>query len=107
MGTLPYALIVPVYLGLAGMSVGFGAPVKSAFLVEAFGTAHLGSIRSVFATLGVLSTAACPPLMGFYLEKMGSAQSMFMICAAGCGVVSGLAVFACLRLRKSLMFTKA
>jgi sugar phosphate permease len=103
MGVLPNTSVVPIYLGLAGMSVGFGAPVKSAFLVEAFGTTHLGSIRSVFATLGVLSTAACPPLMGFYLEQVGSAQSMFVICATGCGIVSALALFACLRLRKSVL----
>ena len=101
MGSYPHSFIAPIYLGLAGTSVGFGAPVKSAFLVEAFGTTHLGAIRSVFATLAVLATAGCPPLMGYYLTHMGSVHSLFFFCAAGTAGVSLLAYLGCTGLRKA------
>jgi MFS family permease len=61
--------IAPIYLTLTGVSVGLGSTIKTAVLAEVYGTGNLGSIRAVFATLMVLSTALSPVLFGFLLDS--------------------------------------
>lgn len=60
--------IAPLYLILTGISIGISSTVKTAVLAEVFGTKNIGSIRSVFAMISVLSTAASPALFGFILD---------------------------------------
>jgi MFS family permease len=57
------------YLFLSGVSVGLSSTVKTALLAEIYGTDNLGSIRSFFATLMVLSTAVSPALFGWLLDR--------------------------------------
>jgi len=63
----PFAAIL--YLFLTGVSIGLSSTVKTALLAEIYGTDNLGSIRSFFATLMVLSTAVSPALFGWLLDK--------------------------------------
>lgn len=58
----------PVYLGLAGVTMGSGGSARTAFMAETYGLQHLGAIRSTFAMLAVLSTAVAPILFGWALD---------------------------------------
>ncbi|MCP9198812.1 MFS transporter [Gramella sp. GC03-9] len=72
-GLLPFAYFDSIFgalafLILAGMSTGMAGTVKSAVLAEVFGTAKLGTIRSVFTMFMVLSTALGPLLFGTLMD---------------------------------------
>lgn len=58
-----------IYLTLAGLAVGSGMTVKNAAVAELYGVANLGSIRSLFTTIMVFSTALSPVLFGFILDQ--------------------------------------
>lgn len=45
--------------------------VKTALWAELYGTEHLGAIKSMLASLMVISTSAAPPVVGFTLEGPG------------------------------------
>lgn len=60
-----------VYIALVagiGMSNGFGGTVKNVVLTTFYGTKIIGSVRSLFITLTVFSTALGPLLFGFLLD---------------------------------------
>lgn len=57
-----------VYLFLAGTSEGFAANVKTALFAELYGTANLGTIRSMISMFMVFGTAASPILFGYALD---------------------------------------
>lgn len=61
--------LAPAYLVLTGISVGFGSTIKSSVQAEIFGVASLGTVRSLFSTFTVVSTAVGPPLFGLLLDK--------------------------------------
>ena len=63
----PFAALL--YLFFSGLSVGLSSTVNTALLAEIYGTDNLGSIRSFFATLMVLSTAVSPALFGWLLDR--------------------------------------
>ena len=58
-----------LYLFFSGLSVGLSSTVNTALLAEIYGTENLGSIRSFFATLIVLSTAVSPALFDWLLDR--------------------------------------
>jgi len=58
-----------IYLFLTGVSIGFGSTVKTAVIAEIYGINNIGSIRSLFATIMVLSTALSPFLFGLILDN--------------------------------------
>lgn len=62
------AVLAPIYLFLLGVSAGAGGSIKSAMWAELYGVAKLGAVKSLAATLMILSTAAAPFLMGYLLE---------------------------------------
>lgn len=62
----PY--IAMLYLFLTGVSVGLSSTIKTSVVAEIYGTKNLGNIRSVFATLMVVSTALGPLLFGYMLD---------------------------------------
>lgn len=78
-----------IYLLLTGFSVGSGNTIKNAALAEFYGTANLGSIRSLFITIIVFSTALSPVLFGVMLDQ----NLGFVVIIAGS---IGLTVFAVL-----------
>lgn len=61
--------LAPAYLILTGISVGFGSTIKSSVQAEIFGVASLGTVRSLFSTFTVISTAIGPPLFGLLLDS--------------------------------------
>lgn len=61
--------IIPLCYFLAGTSQGAAGAVKSAVWAEVYGTASLGSIRSLASSLMVLSTAAGPLVFGAFLNE--------------------------------------
>ncbi len=77
--TLDHAWIAPVYLILLGISSGLGNPVKSAIQAELFGVEYLGTIRSLFTALMVISTALGPAIFGFMLDGGLSFEQAFGI----------------------------
>jgi len=83
--------IVPFLYGAAlfcaGASVGFSGNVKTAFLAETFGTAHLGAAKSSIATFTVLSTALAPPLTGALLDA-GLSERDVVVALLAFGLVS-------------------
>jgi MFS family permease len=79
-----------VYLLLAGVTVGIGVNAKAAYYAEAFGTRHIGAIRSVTLALGVLSTAVSPPLFGWLLDKGLSFAALALWLAALSALVTGV-----------------
>ncbi len=73
--------ITPVYLILIGVSNGFGNPIKSALQAEVFGIEYLGTIRSLFTALMVISTAIGPAAVGFLLDAGFSYEEAFSFAA--------------------------
>lgn len=54
---------------LFGLTVGSGGPIKAALWAEIYGVRHLGSLKSLFATFMIFSTAIAPTLFGYFIEK--------------------------------------
>ncbi len=56
------------YLFMLGITMGAGVNIKSALYAEIYGTRTLGTVRSLFSSLVVLSTAISPFMMGWLLD---------------------------------------
>lgn len=56
------------FLILAGISTGIGSPVKDAVIAEIYGIKTIGTVRSLFTAMMVLSTAAGPPIFGYFID---------------------------------------
>ncbi|MGI9345629.1 MAG: MFS transporter [Gammaproteobacteria bacterium] len=75
------------YLGLCGCSVGLNATLATPMWTELYGTSNLGSIRSLVASVAVISTALSPALFGLLLDtgwdfqQLGSFSQVY-ICTA-------------------------
>lgn len=74
-------LTAPLYMLLAGLSTGFSATVTTSMWAELYGLARIGTIRSVAATLMVLSTAAAPGTLGVLIDLGVSFSTLFVGCA--------------------------
>lgn len=57
-----------LYLGLAGITLGFGIPVGTAFWAEMYGPRHVGSVRAIMGSMGMLATALAPYTMGIMFD---------------------------------------
>ncbi len=75
----PY--IALFYLSLAGFAMGLSQSVKGAVLAEMYGTRYIGTIRSLFTALGVLSTAVSPVIIGWMLDAGWNFTSISLIAA--------------------------
>lgn len=58
-----------VYLGMIGVTMGFGSTMKSALLAEMYGSERIGTVQSLFTTFMVFSTASSPILVGYMLDS--------------------------------------
>ena len=67
LGTHP--IIAPAFWLLVGFSGGMNAPVSSSLYAEIFGTRSLGTVRSLFTFVMVVSTALGPVVYSFFLEQ--------------------------------------
>ena len=71
----------PIFMILIGASTGAATIVISALWVELYGTDYLGSIRSMFFSIVVLSTSISPTLMGLLLDIGVTLEIQFIIFA--------------------------
>ena len=100
LGLIPFAYFESIFgalafLILAGISVGMAGTVKSAVLAEVFGTAKLGTIRSVFTMFMVLSTALGPLIFGTLMDMGIEFESILMVTA----IILGLIILNAQRIR--------
>ncbi len=69
-GTHP--LTAPLYWLLVGFTGGMNSPVTSSLYAEIFGTRSLGTVRSLFTFVMVVSTALGPVVYSFFLDRGAS-----------------------------------
>lgn len=69
--------VAPPFMMLLAMTIGSGSPVGGALWAEVYGTAKLGSIRSLMSSLMIISTAISPFLIGVLIDQDLSAQQIF------------------------------
>lgn len=80
------------FMVLTGLTVGMSATFFGAFWAEAYGTRHLGAIRSVGAAFMVFSSALSPVAMGVLLDRGVAIESLTLVFAIYCGAASVLAL---------------
>ncbi len=64
-----HPVIAPAYWLLVGFTGGMNAPVSSSLYAEIFGTRSLGTVRSLFVFVMVVSTALGPLVYSFFIEQ--------------------------------------
>jgi MFS family permease len=79
----------PLYLFLGGLTTGASTVLISAAWADTFGVRHLGKVRSITASLTVLSTAIAPVWAGWLLDGGWSVLAI-ALSAAAIAAVSGL-----------------
>lgn len=72
-----YAMMATLGIGIAMMNT-----IANAIWAEVYGTRHLGSIRSLFTSLMILSTSASPVLLGLLIDAGFSARTFLLSMAA-------------------------
>jgi MFS family permease len=72
--------IYPLSLFLMGASNGLGSTIKNAVQAEMFNVRFLGSVRSLFSALMVLSTAMGPLLFGVLLDHGITFHQILLFC---------------------------
>lgn len=77
-----------LYMTLVGMTLGFGSTTKSALYAELYGEEFIGTVRSLFASIMVFSTALSPFLMGWMLDNNISLESILLMAVST--VVAGV-----------------
>ena len=92
-GVIPYMLLM-------GIQSGFYFPVMSALWAELYGVDHIGAIKSLNASVMVLSSAIGPVLMG-WLADLGVPLSTVCLYFAVYAAAAAVLVFLALQLRKS------
>lgn len=66
---IPYTWSMFVYMIFMGLSVGFGSAILASLQVEFFGKKSIGSVRSLFTSMMVLSSAVGPAIFGLILDS--------------------------------------
>jgi len=69
------------YMVLMGLSIGFGNATVAALQVEFFGQTYIGTVRSLFTSLMVLSSAVGPALYGVILDLGWGYDTVFLVTA--------------------------
>jgi len=69
LGISNHPLIAPAYWLLVGFTGGMNAPITSSIYAEMFGVRSLGTVRSIFTFVMVVSTALGPVVYSFFLER--------------------------------------
>jgi MFS family permease len=87
-----------LYLILAGINIGVAHTAVSAFWVEIYDADNLGAIRSMISSLGVLSSALGPVIMGTLMD-MGVNIEKVCLLFAGYAVVGAVLIIVALVLK--------
>ncbi|MFZ2101506.1 MAG: MFS transporter [Oricola sp.] len=88
-----------VFMGLLGISYGFSSTLFGALWPEVYGTAHLGSIRSLIVAVMVFSTAVGPGLTGMLIDLGASYPGQIFVMGIYCIAASAVLLFASRRLQ--------
>ena len=67
-----------LYMALIGVTMGVGSTAKSALWAELYGPEVIGTVRSLFASVMVFSTAISPFLMGWMLDYHVPMQAILL-----------------------------
>ena len=89
--------IVMVFLGI---SYGISSTLFGALWPEIYGTAHLGSVRSITVSAAVLSTAAGPGLTGTLIDRGINLPTQMIYLGVYCLLVAAAMVAASIILRR-------
>ena len=79
---------LPVFMGVAGLTLGIGSTMSGALWPELYGTEHLGAIRAVATAVMVFATALSPGLIGVLLDAGVSMETMLLVMAGYCAAAS-------------------
>lgn len=71
-----------LYMALFGVTLGFGSSIKSALWAELYGEEVIGTVRSLFASIMVFSTAMSPFLFGWLLDQNIAIESILLVAIA-------------------------
>jgi hypothetical protein len=74
-----------------GAVVGLSMPINNAMWAELYGTRYLGQIKSLSASIVVISTALAPYMMGEFLDKGYLIDDLLLI-GAVTSIVSSIVV---------------
>jgi MFS family permease len=74
-------LVIFPYMILMGASAGIGNSIMSALQVELFGAGYIGKVRSIFASIMVLSSAIGPAIYGVIVDADYSFEVVFILSA--------------------------
>ncbi|NND05332.1 MAG: MFS transporter [Saprospiraceae bacterium] len=88
-----HTLVYPAALALLGLSNGAGSTTINALFAEVFGSEMIGTVRSVFATVMVFSTALGPISFGLLLDASWSYQAVFLLSSLGLVMAMGASFF--------------
>lgn len=81
------AVTAMIMLALLGISIGFSGPIGGALWAEVYGTARIGSIRSMISSFAVWSTSLSPILFGVLIDhgvnsfQLSFAMAIAVVCA--------------------------
>lgn len=67
------------YMVLIGVTMGMGSNIKSALWAELYGKEIIGTVRSLFSSLMVFSTALSPFLLGWAIDKNISMETIIFV----------------------------
>lgn len=65
------------FMMLLAATVGIASPVSGALWAEVYGTAKLGSIRSLMSSIMIISTAVAPAVLGLFIDRGYSLSQIF------------------------------
>ncbi len=85
-----------IYFILAGINVGIAHTAASAIWAELYGVAHLGAIKSLFAALGVFSSALGPVIAGGLMD-LGISIEQVCLLFAGYALFGAVLIYLALR----------
>lgn len=90
---VPSTWSIYVYMVMMGLSTGFGSAIVAALQVEFFGQKYIGTVRSLFTSMMVLSSAVGPALFGIILDAGWGFGTVFPVTL----VMLALVIFQSLR----------
>jgi MFS family permease len=76
---IPYSWGIFIYMIMMGLSVGFGNATVAALQVEFFGQRYIGTVRSLFTSMMVLSSAVGPARYGIMLDAGFDFGQVFVV----------------------------
>lgn len=83
-----------LYMFLLGMTLGVSGNIKTALWTEMYGSESVGTIRSMFSSLMVFSTALSPFLMGWLIDNGVPITNILLWAISSVLIASALALLA-------------